>query len=185
MAVWAERGICGPQSPQGKMETITIEELIPAHFERVAAWLAKAEISRWLTGEWRNRVVNATLISSVVRNRKNRLFLVRYDGQLCGLIALADIDPSDKTAMVWYVLGEQTLSGRGITSHAIKQLMHLCFDEMRLASVYAWIMEDNAASQRVLQKAGFREAGRIRRAASSGGHQVDRIYFDLIASEVR
>jgi hypothetical protein len=45
-------------------------------------------------------------------------------------------------------------------------------------------MEDNAASHRVLQKAGFREAGRIRRAASSGGRQVDRIYFDLIASEV-
>jgi RimJ/RimL family protein N-acetyltransferase len=46
-------------------------------------------------------------------------------------------------------------------------------------------MEDNAGSKRVLQKAGLREAGRIRSAASSGGHQVDRIYFDLIASEVR
>jgi RimJ/RimL family protein N-acetyltransferase len=167
------------------MEMITIEELIPAHFERVAAWLAKAEINRWLTGEWRNRVVNATLISGVVRNRKNRLFLVRYDGKPCGLIALADIDTADKTAMVWYVLGEQTLSGRGITSHAVKQLTHLCFDEMRLASVYAWIMEDNAASQRVLQKAGFREAGRIRCAACSGGRQVDRIYFDLVPREMQ
>jgi RimJ/RimL family protein N-acetyltransferase len=56
---------------------------------------------------------------------------------------------------------------------------------MGLASIYAWIMEDNAASQRVLQKAGFREAGRIRCAACSGGRQVDRIYFDLVAAEIQ
>ena len=166
------------------MEVITIEELIPEHFERVASWLGKTEINRWLTAEWRNRVVNATLISIAARNQKNRLFLVRCEGEPCGLAALAEIEPIDKTAMVWYVLGEQTLSGRGITSDAVKLLTHLCFDKMGLASVYAWAMEDNGASQRVLQKAGFREAGRIRYAASSGGRQVDRIYFDLIAGEI-
>ena len=120
-----------------------------------------------------------------MRNRKNRLFLDRYDGQLCGLIALADIDPADKTAMVWYVLGEQNLSGRGITSDAIGQLARLSFGQIGLASVYAWIMQDNTASQRVLHRVGFGEAGRIRCAASSAGHQVDRVYFDLIAREVQ
>jgi RimJ/RimL family protein N-acetyltransferase len=87
--------------------------------------------------------------------------------------------------MIWYVLGDKNLSGRGITSDAVRQLVRLAFDQMGLVSLYAWAMEDNAGSKRVLQKAGLREAGRIRHAASSGGHQVDRIYFDLIASEVR
>jgi len=163
----------------------TIEELIPDYFELVARWLSKAEINRWLTSEWRDRVVNAALIAMAVRNRKNRLFLVRYNGQPCGLIALADIDMADKTAMMWYVLGEQTLSGRGITSDAVGQLARLSLDQMGLASVYAWTMEDNTGSKRVLQKAAFREAGRIRCAASSAGHQVDRIYFDLIAAEIQ
>ena len=85
--------------------------------------------------------------------------------------------------MVWYALGEQTLFGRGIIANAVRQLTRLCFDQMRLASIYAWTMEDNIASTRVLQKVGFREVGRIRCAASSGGRQVDRIYFDLIASD--
>jgi RimJ/RimL family protein N-acetyltransferase len=44
-------------------------------------------------------------------------------------------------------------------------------------------MEDNAASANLLHNVGFREAGRIRQAASSNGCQVDRIYFDLIAAE--
>ena len=162
-----------------------IEELIPNYFELVARWLSKAEINRWLTSEWRDRVVNAALIAMAVRNRKNRLFLVRYNGQPCGLSALADINMADKTAMVWYVLGEQNLSGRGIASDAIGQLARLSFDQIGLASVYAWIMQDNMASQRVLQRAGFREAGRIRCAASSAGHQVDRVYFDLIAREAQ
>ena len=164
---------------------ITIQGLTPEHFGLVARLLSKPEINRWLTAEWRNPAVNATLIAIAVRDRQNRLFLVRCGGEPCGLVALANINAADNTATVWYVLGEQTLSGRGIISEAVTQLTRLCFGHMGLASIYAWIMEDNAASQRVLQKAGFREAGRIRRAASSGGHQVDRIYFDLIASEVR
>jgi RimJ/RimL family protein N-acetyltransferase len=167
------------------MEMITIQGLTPEHFGLVARWLSKPEINRWLTAEWRNPAVSATLIAIAVRDRKNRLFLVRCGGEPCGLVALANINAADNTATVWYVLGEQTLSGRGIISEAVTQLTRLCFGHMGLASIYAWIMEDNAASQRVLQKAGFREAGRIRRAASSGGRQVDRIYFDLIASEVR
>jgi RimJ/RimL family protein N-acetyltransferase len=167
------------------MEIITIEELMPEHFELVAGWLSKGEINRWLTAQWRNRVVTATLIAMVVRDRKNRVFLVRCDSQPCGLAALADIDTVDGTAMVWYVLGEQTLAGRGIIADSVRQLTRLCFDQMRLASIYAWTMEDNTASTRVLQKVGFREAGRIRCAASSGGRQVDRVYFDLIASDVQ
>ena len=113
------------------------------------------------------------------------MFLVRCDAQPCGLVALANTNAADKTAMVWYVLGEQTLSGRGITSEAVTQLTRLCFCQMEFSSLYAWIMEDNLASKRVLQKAGLREVGRIRRAVSSEGRQVDRIYFDLISSEVR
>jgi len=162
---------------------VTIQDLTPEHFGLVARWLSKPEINRWLAAEWRNRVVSSTLIAIATRNRKNRLFLVHYDAQPCGLVALANTN--DKTAMVCYVLGEEEFSGRGITSEAVTQLTRFCFREMGLASVYAWIMEDNAASRSVLQKAGLREAGRIRCAASSGGRQVDRIYFDLIASEVR
>ena len=166
------------------MEVTTIEELVPAHFELLARWVSNAQINRWLTPEWRNRVVNAATIAIAVRNRRNHLFVVRSDSLLCGLVALADIDTVDQTAMVWYFLGERTLAGRGITSEAVVLLARLCFTQMGLAAIYAWIMEDNTASKKVLQKAGFREAGRIRRAASSGGRQVDRIYFDLIASEV-
>jgi RimJ/RimL family protein N-acetyltransferase len=158
----------------------TIEELTPHHFKQVAGWLSQKEINRWLTSEWRNREGNPSILAIAARNRKNRLFLVRSDGEPCGLVGLADIDLADHTAMVWYLLGEARYARRGVTSDAVRQMADVAFREMGLASVYAWIMEDNLASRRVLEKSGFRECGRIRNAASSSGKQVDRVYFDLI-----
>lgn len=161
----------------------TIEELTPPDFEVVAGWLSRPEINRWLTAEWRGKPANPVLIGVMLRNKRNRVFLVRWNGQPAGLVALADIDAADATAMVWYLLGDSALSGRGIISTAVKLMAQKCFPELKLESLYAWAMEDNAASVKVLRKAGFREAGRLRRAANSNGQTVDRIYFDLLAAE--
>ncbi len=162
---------------------ITLEALGIDHFERAAEWLSKHEINRWLTQEWRHKQISASMIAIAVRNRRSQFFLVRYDGEPSGLVALADIETVDRTAMVWYLLGEKKLSGLGITSSAVRELTHIAFGPLGLLSLYAWVMEDNVVSRRVLEKAGFREAGRVRQSACSADHQVDRIYFDLIPGE--
>jgi len=161
----------------------TLEVLVPRDFENVATWLSSPDINRWLIPEWRDKEVSASIVAIAVRNSRNRLFLVKHGGVPCGLAALADIEPIDRTAMVWYLLGDARLSGRGITSAAVEQLVHYAFRELRLLSLYAWTMEDNAASQRVLRKVGFSVAGRLRQSASVAGRQVDRIFFDLVADE--
>lgn len=162
---------------------VTIEPLEPAQFEKVAGWLANHDINRWLTSDWRDRIIDSTTVAIAVRNKKNRLFLVRYEGAPCGLASLADIDLVDRTAMVWYVLGEDTMRGRGITTNAVQQVVEHGFRELHLKSIYAWIMEDNVRSRRVLEKAGFHETGRIRSATCSGGRQVDRVYFDIVRGD--
>jgi RimJ/RimL family protein N-acetyltransferase len=162
---------------------MTIEDLTQPHFDLVAAWLSNPEINRWLTAEWRGKNVTGVVIAMMIRNKKNRVFLVRWNGEPVALTALADIDSADATAMVWYLMGNPAFSGRGIVSSSVTQMARKCFQELKLESLYGWVMEDNLASAKVLQKAGFREAGRLRRAASSNGRQLDRIYFDLLASE--
>jgi RimJ/RimL family protein N-acetyltransferase len=162
---------------------ITIEALLPEHFEIVANWLSRPEINRWLTGEWRDRVANPSILAIALRNRRNRMFLVRSNTVPCGLVGLADIDSADQTAMIWYLLGEDRFLGQGVTSEAVQQTARFAFSEMKLASLYAWAMQDNVASCRVLQRVGFRECGHIRNAANSGGRQVDRVYFDLTAED--
>jgi RimJ/RimL family protein N-acetyltransferase len=170
--------------PDYARKMVTLEDLSAQHIELAARWLSDPRINRWLTREWRQKETSASRVAIAMRNQSNRLFLVRLGEDPCGLAALADIDTADRTAMVWYLLGEEKLSGQGITSAAVSELARFAFGKLGLMSLYAWIMEDNVASQKVLRKAGFREVGRIRQSAWSSDHQVDRIYFDLIPSEV-
>ena len=163
---------------------ITLEDLGVQDFEQVAQWLSRPEINSWLTPEWRHKAAGASMVAIAVRNRRNRLFLVRNDDAPCGLAALAEIETLDRTAMVWYFLGEESLSGQGVTSAAVRELSRFAFGQLGLLSLYAWVMEDNVASQKVLRHVGFREAGRIRQSACSGDRQVDRIYFDLVPGEI-
>jgi len=162
----------------------SIEALLPEQFEQVAGWLSRPETNKWLSGEWRGRQATPSILAIAVRNRRNKLYLVRHESVPCGLVGLADIDPADRIAMVWYFLGDERLKGQGIVPAAVRQLTRVAFTEISLASLYAWVMEDNVASRRVLEKCGFRECGRFRNAACSNGSQVDRIYFDLIPQAV-
>ena len=163
---------------------ITIESLTPDHFPDATRWLSNPEINRWLTSDWRGRGVDSSAVAIACRNRRNRLCLVRASGIPCGLVALADIDAADRCAMVWYLLGERQRGQGGIISEAVRLLCHSGFAEMGLSCIYAWIMRPNAASRRVLQRNGFREVGAIRAATTCDGETVDRVYFDLVPSDV-
>lgn len=163
---------------------IRIEPLVPGDFVTVSAWLSKPEINQWLSSEWRDRPIDPTLIGVAVRNRRNRLFLVRSEETPSGLVALADWDPADRIAMIWYILGDPEAGGRGVISQAVQALVRIAFDTLAIVALNAWIMEGNERSRRVLEKNGFRETGRLRRATVHNGNRVDRVYFDLTQADI-
>lgn len=162
-----------------------LERLAPAEYALAARWLSNPSINRWLTSEWRGRAVDTMTIGILVRDRRNLVYLVRHEDTPCGLAALSEIDTVDRVAMVWYLLGEPQYARQGLTARAVDQLVAIAFEELQLASLYAWIMADNTPSRRVLERCGFREAGRIRTATCSGGKQLDRVYFDLVSADAR
>lgn len=160
---------------------VEVRPLDPKHFELAARWLSAPEVNRWLTSVWRGRQVHVALLSLAVRSDKNAISLVLCDGRPCGLVGLAEIDPLDKVAMIWYLIGDRSFEGKGVATEGISQVTKLAFDKLGMRCVYAWIMEDNVPSRRVLEKNGYALAGRLRQAADSAGRQVDRLYFDRIA----
>src|SRR6185436_3339065 len=115
----------------------TIEELKPEFFGLVASWLANPEINQWLSGEWRDKPATPSIVAIAVRNRRNRLYLVRQDGIPCGVVALGEIDAADRIAMVWYFLGLDNLRGRGVVSQAVRLLSQLAFTDLHLVALYA------------------------------------------------
>lgn len=162
---------------------ISVAPMTPEHFELVAGWLSDENINQWLTSEWRGQTINARLLPAIVRNRRNRLLLACQDGQPRGLVGFADLDEVDRVAMIWYLLGDREHGGRGLITEAVACALRVAFGELGLCAVYAWIIDGNEPSRRVLVKNGFREAGRIRSAARCGDRNVDRVYFDLTAGD--
>lgn len=160
---------------------VSIEPLLPEHYERVASWLRRPDVNAWLGSPWRGRAVDSAMVSIAAHSPRNVMFLVRNADMPVGIACLADIDPGDLTGMVWYALGEPEARGRGIMPQAAALLCDYAFGTLKLRSLHAWILEPNSASRRVLEKIGFVQAGQIRRASIFEGHPVDRVLFDRIA----
>lgn len=161
---------------------IEVRPLADDTYEPAARWLSDPAINRWLTSVWRGRQVPVTMLALAARSEKNAIFVVHADGRPCGLVGLADIDPLDRVAMIWYLVDPE-FAGRGAATEGIAQVTRHAFEQKGLRCVYAWIMEDNAPSRRVLEKNGYRFAGRLRGATDSGGRPVDRLYYDRVPGD--
>jgi RimJ/RimL family protein N-acetyltransferase len=163
---------------------VTLRKAVPEDFGQIAQWLSNREISRWLSSEWRNRDVTPTIIAMLARTPRNAVYMILRDATPCGMAAFSEIDTVDKTANVWYFLGDQSLAGKGVTTDAIRQFVGLAFGELQFNSLSAWAMENNTRSQRVLEKAGFKRVGKVRHSATFEEKPVDRIYFDLLPTDL-
>lgn len=159
---------------------IELSPLSVDDFELASGWLSDPDINTWLNSAMRGKDINPRILAMLVRSSSNALYLVRHDGDACGLVGFSDIDEGDRIANVWYLLGDVSKAGKGVTTSAVTAGLTVAKDELELHAVYAWIIEDNVPSRRVLEKVGFREMGRMRSATLSSGRRVDRVYFDFV-----
>ncbi len=163
---------------------VSVESLDPGHYELAAAWLSEPETNRWLGSEWRGRQVDPKLLSLILMKPANRMWLAFRDGLPCGLVAVGDMDKTDGSGVLWYLLGDRERGGKGLMTEAVGRVCRLAFEDLGLRSLQASIMEPNIPSRRVLEKCGFREVGILRQGLTLDGEPVDRILYDLIASDL-
>jgi [ribosomal protein S5]-alanine N-acetyltransferase len=82
--------------------------------------------------------------------------LVHEDGSVLGRFNLYDIQ--DGTANLGYRVAEH-VAGRGVATATVRELCHLAAARHGLRTLKAATSRDNAASQKVLAKAGFVPVG--------------------------
>jgi len=83
------------------------------------------------------------------------------------------------SAEIGYWLGAP-FRGRGITTEALKALTLYAVQEHHLQRVYAVPYEWNAASFRVLEKAGYVLEGRMRKSALKDGKIIDQLLYAYV-----
>jgi [ribosomal protein S5]-alanine N-acetyltransferase len=112
-------------------------------------------------------------------------FAIEVGGEAVGGIGLQLQEDVDRcSAEVGYWLGE-AVWGRGIAAEALRAVTEHAFAALPLTRIFALPFARNAASVRVLEKAGYRREGLLRRSAIKEGQVLDQILYAVTDEEMR
>ena len=153
-------------------------------FELVGRWLSREENYKWLDFGQGVQVLTPQSLKIMTQRRIQfvRLYTPDEDERRpVGIVGLSNVDLNFKTATAWIVLGEKRYGG--ISARATSKLLTLGFEELALEAINAWTLEVNAPARRLLEQLNFRFMGRQRRCHYINGRPLDRLWYDLLASE--
>lgn len=102
--------------------------------------------------------------------------LVADDGAILGRCNLKDIDPASRRAEVGYRIAADAC-GRGLADVALAHLKELAYGQWQLNGLDAHVTVANAASSRVLERAGFTLAGPSPFQAHVAGSLLDCLHY--------
>lgn len=107
-------------------------------------------------------------------------FAIEYDGELAGAVGLVpQSDIYRKTAEIGYWIGEPYW-GKGIATEAVRMLVDYGFNKLNLIRIYTGVFENNPASCRVLEKAGFTREAVFKKAVIKNGMIMDEVRYSIL-----
>jgi ribosomal-protein-alanine N-acetyltransferase len=111
-------------------------------------------------------------------------FAIRVDGQLAGQVT---IDNVVRGALRSGYLGywiDRSVAGRGMASLAVALVCDHAFGPVGLHRLQADIRPENLPSQRLVERLGFQQEGRLRRLLDIDGDWRDHLSYALLAEDL-
>ena len=106
----------------------------------------------------------------------------RNNGQLIGSAGFAE--PNHGQYEIGYIFA-RPYWGRGLATELVMALVNFAFEQLSAAKIWAPVDAKNVASSRVLEKAGFRQEGLLRRDRMKWPEGRDTLLFGLLPEEWR
>lgn len=161
-------------------------------------WAALRQQSRTFLAPWEPIWPDDDLTRTSFRRRIRRYgqeierdeaypFLIfrRCDQTLLGGLTLGNIRRgAAQTGTLGYWMGAP-FANKGIMSQAVGMICRLGFLQLKLDRIEAACLPENAASIRLLEKAGFQREGMARHYLTIAGIRRDHLLFALLASDGR
>ena len=108
--------------------------------------------------------------------------VLKETGLPVGACTFSNISWVHMNAELGYWLGKEYW-GRGYTTEAVRSMLAFGFEELGLERTYACCFTDNAASARVLEKAGFKYEGCARHEYRKDDKFMDMLRYGIIRQE--
>lgn len=157
----------------------------PQLVEVVAGWMGDKRNYQWLDfGNGVQMLDRATLrIMTQKQIHVLRAYTADDDVTPIGIVGLSNVDRLFKTATIWVLLGDKTMSSKGYPLRASARMLTLGFRDLGLRAIDAWAVECNHASIRIIKRLNFRCIGMQRRSHCIDGRVYGRLLFDILPEE--
>ncbi|WP_246021271.1 GNAT family N-acetyltransferase [Arthrobacter echini] len=154
-----------------------LAELLRRHREFLAPWEPLREESYFTVAGQR-----ADIAAVLVRYERGDAvpLVILDDGTIAGRLTLNGVvrGPFQSCSMGYWLAEDRT--GRGLATQAVQAAVSLAFSELGLHRVQAETLTSNAASRRVLAKAGFQEYGLAPRYLKIAGVWQDHVMYQRL-----
>jgi len=116
---------------------------------------------------------------------KSKLFAIEVDGKIAGNIGVfLKEDIYRKNAEIGYFLAEEWW-GKGIMTKVIRKVVDYTFEGCDIIRIYAEPFARNAASRKVLEKAGFKLEAILKNNVIKNDIIQDSCIYSLLKEELR
>jgi len=123
-------------------------------------------------------------IISQYRRKKpeNEQFVIEINNEFAGYVSIDDLNEKhfEHRAGIGYAIHPK-FRGKGITTKAVKLITNYAFKKYNLKRIVGWCRTFNKASARVLEKAGYKLEGILRKNKCRDGKYLD----DMIWAKVK
>lgn len=126
-------------------------------------------------------------IEQIDREQRALYFFCIEDRSMCTFIgeigySVTKTTPLGKCAGIGYFIDDKYW-GNGYTTEALREVLRFAFEEDDVCRFEAGCLEENLASERVLQKCGFTKEAELKEYQWHDGKFKDRLLFRLLRSE--
>mgnify|MGYP001204398034 FL=1 len=146
---------------------LQIAEISKLHL--IEKWLLTAHVKRWWPKEWVDSIFNGFDQPGRIPRENSIVYIVTYRDKEVGLIHsyLSTIgetsDPTNMDSGLRYLIGEKEYLNRNLGSLAVKKAITVVFENKLTERIVSEPQADNWPAIISLQRAGFRNRGRIKR----------------------
>lgn len=152
------------------------------HFENSLRWMNDPLATEWtLIGDSPlSRLAEEDFFEKMLRQDLKHptdiVFAIEtLEGEHIGISGVHQINWRDRVATTGTLIGADERRGRGYGSDAARVRLRYVFDVLGLRMLLSEVMADNTKSLKMLQKAGYKEVGRIPRRHWKRGAYRDSV----------
>ena len=184
----AARFVGGP--PTLETERLVLRKMKPEDAGGVFAYASDPEVSRYVLWETHRTVEDSRAFLDLVGRRYETGgepewgMVYKGDGRFVGSCGFVAWDPEHARAEMGYVL-HRGYWGRGLVPEAVRAMIRFGFERMDLNRVEARCLAENAASARVMEKAGMAYEGTLRQRGFLKGAYRDMKMYAALRGEYR